>query len=263
MKLTDSQIAQYHRDGYVFVPNLLDTEEVDLLLKIARADREMDRAARLMKDAQGKGSKISLSYKLTDNIYSAVARSERVVNAMEQLFGDTALHFHHKMMLKEPRVGGAWEWHQDYGYWYKFEKFLRPDLASCMIAVDRATKENGCLQVLRGSHLLGRIEHGTTGGQTGADMERVNFALKHLELVYCEMEPGTAVFFHSNTLHRSDPNLSDHSRWSLICCYAAASNPMGNEACREMLTRIEKLPDAQLKPTARRLWAAIQQTQAV
>jgi ectoine hydroxylase-related dioxygenase (phytanoyl-CoA dioxygenase family) len=259
MKLTPEQLAQYHRDGYVFVPNLLDAEETDLLLKIARADREMDRTAHLMKDAQGRGSKIALSYQLTDNIYSAIARSERVVNAMEQLFDDTALHFHHKMMLKEPRVGGAWEWHQDYGYWYKYEKFLRPDLASCMIAVDRASKENGCLQVLRGSHLLGRIEHGVTGDQTGADMERVNFAMKHLELVYCEMQPGTALFFHSNLLHRSDQNRSEHSRWSLICCYAAASNPIGNEACRSQLTKIEKLPDAQLKPTAQRLWNSMQQ----
>jgi ectoine hydroxylase-related dioxygenase (phytanoyl-CoA dioxygenase family) len=130
-----------------------------------------------------------------------------------------------------------------------------------MIAADRASKENGCLQVLRGSHLMGRIEHGTTGGQTGADMERVNFAMKHLELVYCEMEPGTALFFHSNLLHRSDQNRSEHPRWSLICCYTAEKNPMGNEACRSQLTKIEKLPDAQLKPIARRIWKAMPQTQ--
>ena len=54
-------------------------------------------------------------------------------------------------------------------------------MASCMIAVDRATKENGCLQVIKGSHKLGRVEHGVTGEQTGADMERVNAALQRLE----------------------------------------------------------------------------------
>ena len=76
------------------------------------------------------------------------------------------------MILKEPFTGGAWEWHQDYGYWYN-NGCLAPDLASCLIAVDRATKENGCLQVLKGSHHLGRIDHGKVGDQTGADMERV------------------------------------------------------------------------------------------
>ena len=63
-------------------------------------------------------------------------------------------------MQKEPKVGGAWEWHQDYGYWYKNE-FLFPDqMISVMVAITKANKENGCLQVIKGSHKLGRIEHG-------------------------------------------------------------------------------------------------------
>lgn len=80
------------------------------------------------------------------------------------------------------------------------------------------------MQVLRGSHLLGRIDHGKTGDQTGADMERVNEALKQLELVYVDLEPGDAVFFHANLLHRSDQNRSDNPRWALICCYNTKHN---------------------------------------
>ena len=44
------------------------------------------------------------------------------------------------MMVKEAEVGGAWEWHQDYGYWYN-NGALFPDMASCMIAVDEAQKK--------------------------------------------------------------------------------------------------------------------------
>jgi ectoine hydroxylase-related dioxygenase (phytanoyl-CoA dioxygenase family) len=127
------------------------------------------------------------------------------------------------MMLKEPKVGGAWEWHQDYGYWYN-NGCLFPDMGSCLIAVDRATKANGCLQVIPGSHKMGRIEHGQTGGQTGADLQRVEMALERLSLVYCELDPGDAIFFHGNLLHRSDQNTSDHPRWSLICCYNTRHN---------------------------------------
>jgi ectoine hydroxylase-related dioxygenase (phytanoyl-CoA dioxygenase family) len=254
LTLTSEQIAQYNRDGYLMINNLFDAEEMDLLLKISKADRELEQASHSRADAQGGRSKLTLSFVLGSDVYSAVARCERVVGPTEQLLGEESLHFHHKMMLKEPRVGGAWEWHQDYGYWYKFEGFLYPNLLSCMIAVDRATKENGCLQVLRGSHLLGRIEHGTAGEQTGADLERVNAAMKHLELIYCEMEPGTGLFFHSNLLHRSDQNRSPNSRWSLICCYTAASNPYCRDTTASRLTRIEKLPDAQFKPLAQRVW---------
>jgi hypothetical protein len=115
---------------------------------------------------------------------------------------------------------------QDYGYWYT--NFLTSDLASCMIALDRSTKANGCLQVLKGSHKAERISHGPVGvGQTGADPARVALLQEQgrLEVVHCEMEPGSVLFFHSNLLHSSAPNRSPYSRWSLICCYGACGNP--------------------------------------
>jgi ectoine hydroxylase-related dioxygenase (phytanoyl-CoA dioxygenase family) len=71
---------------------------------------------------------------------------------------------------------------------------------------------------------MGRIEHKLTGEQAGAEMDRVNLALKTFPLVYCEMEPGSALFFHSNLLHASAQNKSPNSRWSLICCYTAQFN---------------------------------------
>jgi hypothetical protein len=60
-RLTENQIAQYHRDGYVFVPRLFDAEETELLLKISRANQAFKTAPE-MKDAQGGGSKISLRF---------------------------------------------------------------------------------------------------------------------------------------------------------------------------------------------------------
>ena len=65
------------------------------------------------------------------------------------------------------------------------------------------------MQVLKGSHLMGRIDHVLTGDQAGADLERVHEAEKRLERVYVEMDPGDVLFFHANLLHRSDQNRSD------------------------------------------------------
>ena len=86
---------------------------------------------------------------------------------MEQLLGGEVYLYHIKMMLKEPRVGGAWEWHQDYGYWYH-NGCLFPASGELPDCGQPGQQDNGCLQVLRGSHLLGRIDHGKTGDQTGA-----------------------------------------------------------------------------------------------
>lgn len=103
-------------------------------------------------------------------------------------------HYHSKMIMKDAKIGGAWAWHQDYGYWYQ-NHVLRPLLTSVSIAVDPATRENGCLQVIAGSHHCGRINHVLSGDQAGADMERVNDILNRMPLVYCVMEPGDAIFF--------------------------------------------------------------------
>ncbi len=91
-------------------------------------------------------------------------------------------------------------------------------MASVAIAVDPATRENGCMQVLAGSHELGRVDHVQIGEQQGADPERAEVARNGLELVHCTLDPGDSLFFHSNLLHRSDQNRSDHPRWSMVCC---------------------------------------------
>lgn len=220
----DFDVVAFQRDGYVMVRNLFDAEETAGLLRHAKADQRLASEAYVRRDSQGGDTRLALRNDLLDDSpYAAVARCERIVDPMSLFLGDEVYHYHHKMMLKEPRVGGAWEWHQDYGYWYNYG-CLFPDMGSCLIAVDRATRENGCLQVLKGSHHLGRVDHVKTGDQTGADMNRVNAAIERFELVYCEMQPGDALFFHGNLLHRSDQNKSDYARWSLICCYNTKHN---------------------------------------
>jgi len=164
---------------------------------------------------------------------------------VEQLLGEEVYHYHSKMILKDARVGGAWAWHQDYGYWYQ-NGLLFPKLCSVMVAVDRANRENGCLEVLKGSHLMGRVNHGLSGDQAGADMERVDAALQVMERVYCEMDPGDTLFFHPNTLHCSAANSSEHPRWSLICCYNAASNNPYKPSHHPAYTKLYKVDDSEI-----------------
>lgn len=250
-KLTTAEIEQFNRDGYLMKPALFDVEEMDLLITIAKNDQRLERDSLQRRDAQAGTSKLWLTDALEDDIYSAFVRCLRIVEPLEQVLGGEVYHYHHKMMLKEPFVGGSWEWHQDYGYWYS-NNCLFPYMASCLIAVDRATRENGCLQVIKGSHLMGRIDHHKTGDQTGADMNRVNEALRHLDLVYCETEPGSALFFHANLLHRSDANRSPNPRWSLICCYNAARNPCTGRPNHPEYSYLEKWPDTQIKEIGRK-----------
>ena len=198
-----------------------------------------------LNDQSGKKTKLSLWFTPGNDVFGYLTRSEKIIKRVAQLLDSDApvCHFHSKLMQKEPKVGGAWEWHQDYGYWYK-NQFMFPDqLLSVMVALTDANKENGCLQVIKGSHKLGRINHGFAGEQVGADMVMVSNALKTMELVYSELEAGDALFFHSNLLHRSEANLSEHPRWSIISCYCSQSNLAYNETSTSWHTPIEMVPD--------------------
>jgi ectoine hydroxylase-related dioxygenase (phytanoyl-CoA dioxygenase family) len=97
-------------------------------------------------------------------------------------------------------------------------------MLSIYVSLDKATKENGCLQVLKGSHELGRLNHLREDGQTNVQSEHLEAALERYERIYVEMEPGDALVFHCNLLHRSDANNSDTYRWGYIVSYNAVHN---------------------------------------
>ncbi|MEM7535910.1 MAG: phytanoyl-CoA dioxygenase family protein [Chloroflexota bacterium] len=249
--LTNTQAQAFHEDGYVIAHQFFNNEEIDLLRRTALADRALEASSYGRDDGEGGTVRMSLWNHPGDAIYGMIARSRRVVESSELLLGGEVYHYHSKMILKDAKVGGAWTWHQDYGYWYN-NGALFPLMLSVSIAVDPATRENGCMQVLKGSHQMGRIDHGKTGDQTGADMERVTEAEKMLERVYCEMDAGDALFFHCNILHRSDQNRSDNPRWSLICCYNAARNNPYKESGHPRYTPLHKVDDSAILDVGRK-----------
>ena len=242
----DIEVAQFHRDGFVLVRGMLDAEETALLGRAAREDRVLDEHSFGRSDGEGGTVRLSLWNHPTETVYGMIARCESIVGSLEKVLGGEVYLYHSKMIMKDPLVGGAWTWHQDYGYWYQ-NGILFPWMASAFIAVDRATRENGCLQVVRGSHQLGRIDHVLTGDQAGADPARVDEALKVLDLVHVEMEPGDTIIFHANTLHRSDQNKSPNPRWSMICSYNAARNNPFIEHHHPRYTPLVKVPDAKIR----------------
>jgi hypothetical protein len=244
--LTDSEVQEYRKDGFILVRGMFDADEINLLRRAAKQDKALDDHSFGKADAEGGIVRLSLWNHPGDGIYGMFARCHSIVDSAEKLLEGEVYHYHSKMIMKEPRVGGAWTWHQDYGYWYQ-NGALFPLLCSAFIAVDRATRDNGCLQVLRKSHLAGRVDHTLTGDQAGAELERVAQLTKRLETVHVEMEPGDVIFFDCNLLHRSDQNRSENPRWSMICCYNAARNNPYKESHHPRYTPLHKVDDTAIK----------------
>jgi ectoine hydroxylase-related dioxygenase (phytanoyl-CoA dioxygenase family) len=266
-------IASFAADGFVVIRALFSPAEVALIKRTGEVDPRT--AAARDGKAQGR-SKIWVADERRGlqpdkpDVYSAVFHSQRLVEATEALLGHEVYLYHYKLVLKDalnyeaaaPDAGNSWAWHQDYGYWYDDPNRLFPDMASVSIALDPATQRNGCLEFLRGSNRLERLEHLRTAeySETTYEMEadparvrvrspRLCFSSSSasdrairvcvlqlaqeagLEVVPCVLEPGDAVFWHANTLHRSAPNESPgNPRWSFICAYNALSNTPKREA---------------------------------
>jgi ectoine hydroxylase-related dioxygenase (phytanoyl-CoA dioxygenase family) len=228
------------------VEELFSEAEVAAMLREVEGGQRVAQTARGNADSSGRKAGIAIWHELGDDIWAAASTHPRIVNNVRILMREEIAFFHGKVMLKEAKSGGAWEWHQDYGYWYE-QGFVFPRMMSAFVALDEATVENGCLQVLKGSHLLGRLEHGKVGQQTGTNTERIAQIEPLFERVHCTMKPGSVLFFHCNLLHTSAPNDSDFPRRSFIICYNALANPQLGTRYFEDRPCPVSAPDAILK----------------
>ena len=222
--LTQIDVEAYERDGYALIESAFSQAEVDAMIQAIEGGDSLEPHTRVRTDAEGKKTKLAIWHKLGNDIWAAASTAPNIVNNARILLRQEIAFFHGKVMLKEAHTGGAWEWHQDYGYWYD-QGFLYPRMLSAFVALDRATKENGCLSVLKGSHKVGRLNHVPVGTQFGVERDRIALVEPLFERVYCEMEPGSVLFFDSNLLHTSGPNEGDHHRRSFITAYTALGNP--------------------------------------
>ena len=141
--LTPQDIETYNRDGYVTIRGFCTPAETDRLYSTATGEKAMLGNALDLNDSEGKKTRLSLWFTPPPNVFGYLTRSRKVVSSVETLMEGSGgvCHFHSKVMQKEPRVGGAWEWHQDYGYWYKNQFMFADQLISVMIALTPANKE--------------------------------------------------------------------------------------------------------------------------
>ncbi len=119
--LDQGEFERFPPDGYVLRKRLFERDEVALMNDVIRQGPTIHDATYARKDASGTSTELALWFTLSDDIFGAAARSESVVNSIEAVLGGPAAFYHSKLMLKRPRVGGAWEWHQNYGYWYRHD----------------------------------------------------------------------------------------------------------------------------------------------
>lgn len=205
VRLDPAQIEAFERDGFVVARGAFDTRAVQ------RLDAWADELLALPEEpgrhwVYWEDSRLAPGQKIVcriENIcpYHAgfAALAEALRPAAGQLMGEEAVLFKEKINFKQPGADG-FKPHQDsQAGWDTYADYF----VSALVSIDRATPENGCLQMAAGHHRRGLFR--AWEPLSDADMAGMTF-------VDCPTEPGDVVFFDCYAPHKSDPNLSGRQR---------------------------------------------------
>jgi len=234
MRLTDDQLAQYDRDGFLRFDALFSGAEIALLkAELARVG-EADSDA-LIRERTGALRTVYRTHE-TDGptaspVFRRLAQTPRLLGPAQQALRDSELYIYHsKCNIKTAIDGTVWLWHQDYGYW-QHDGVPTPHMTTFLVMLDAATELGGCLYFIPGSHKRGvqpaqRDTTTTSYPQWAVEKERMRGILRDSpEPVPIVGPPGTAVLFHCNMLHASGHNLAAGDRWHVYMAY----NPVANK----------------------------------
>lgn len=232
--LTPEQRSSYERDGYLVLPGLIE----DALVRkvrgridaIAQGAAPLPQGvARMEEPAVARGDvqptspgasvrKLEGVPLATDPSVNKCAHHPNLVQVMRELLGDDLKLLRAAAMMKPPRVGSPKGLHQDVAY-YPIEP---QEHIAAWIALDPATPENGCMEVLPGAHKKGYQEHEEREYETDVVIE--GSTGEEEGLVRLPMEPGDVLLTHCLTPHRSSANRSPDWRRALILAYMDAQS---------------------------------------
>jgi len=232
MKLSQQQLDDYDRDGFLILPGLVNAGEVKIL------QAELDRLSEVdcSYTRRGRTGSITTLYRVHEDNgptqsppFRALCRTPRTLGIAQQLMGDDSTYiFHTKINMKPAIEGMGWSWHQDYGQW-KMDGLASPIVTTCLVLLDDADELGGALYLLPGSHKLGALE-----AFDDPNIEAVNkyslprdqlvAALRATKPVAVTGKPGMVVFFHANLIHGSGQNMSAWDRRQLYIVYNPVSN---------------------------------------
>ncbi|KGT47205.1 MULTISPECIES: phytanoyl-CoA dioxygenase family protein [unclassified Acinetobacter] len=232
--LTQAQIDQFHRDGYLVVENVLTAEQlaglrqqleswVDESREYSEAYGEtLDGRPRFDVDPADHSAahpslrRVSSPTEISDAYYDTAMKSAMATMA-GQLIGGSGTRFHHsKVNAKLPHTVTTVKWHQD----FPFTPHTNDDMITALLMVGEVTAENGPLQVIPGSHKGELYNHWQDGRFTGKVEEAVE-AEQCQNYVSCTGPAGSVCFMHTRLLHASGANQTELPRYLFITVYAA------------------------------------------
>lgn len=217
--LTTEQVAVYREQGWLLARSFVAPDEAEALARWTdELTAQPEEPGKQM--VYGEASLIDASTRIIQRIenfcpyhagFDAFVRAGRLSEAVDQLLGEPGCLFKEKINFKMPG-GAGFELHQDQqAGWSRYADMF----ITALVTIDRATIENGCLELGVGPRVTGLI------GEEWRPLTAKE--MNGFALVPVPTEPGDVLFFDSYAPHASQANMTDRARRILYLTYNAVS----------------------------------------
>ena len=215
MQLTQAQLDEFDREGFLFFPSQFTPDEARALQAASQRVYDMHREE-VWRESNGAARTAFAAHKYEDTM-AALGAHPRLVNPVMQLVDGPVYMHQFKVNAKAAFDGDVWQWHQDYGTWRRDDDMPEPRAMNIAVFVDDVTAANGPLIFLPRSHKVGVLEAGHDTATTSyplwtLDRDTVTKLADEGGCVAPTGPAGSMLVFSSLLVHASPPNISPMSR---------------------------------------------------
>ena len=227
MKLSPTQLAQFDDLGYVYLPECFSAEEIAAIRRASQDVLDQQRPE-VWREKDG-SPRTAFACQEYNETCRRMVTDERLVEPVEQLFGESVYLHQFKINAKAAFTGEVWQWHQDFPTWHKDDGM--PDARAMNIAVflDDVMPINGPLMLVPRSHRAGALPSAHDTVTTSyplwtLDQATVTELVQHNGIETPVGKAGGVLMFHANLVHGSAGNITPYSRRIVYLTLSAVSN---------------------------------------
>ena len=227
MQLTQAQVDHFHREGWLFLPDLFTAEEVAVLNAEAEGIYKQQRPE-IWREKSG-APRTAFAAHLYNEAFGILGRHPRMIGPVEQVFGEKVYMHQYKINAKAKFSGDVWQWHQDYGTWARDDGMPEPRAMNISIFLDEVFPYNGALMLIPRSHKEGVLAAGHDKATTSYPLWTLDEAT--VQRLYDQGgiavptgKAGGMLMFHGNLVHGSAGNITPLPRKIVYLTLNAVSN---------------------------------------
>jgi ectoine hydroxylase len=260
MNLSETQVSEFHEQGYVFLPDVFNAHEVAALTGELDGIFAQDRPENV-REKNGRAVRTTFAAHTFNDVFARLGKHPRLIGPVMQLLGGPVYMHQYKINAKAAFDGDVWQWHQDYGTWARDDLMPEPRAMNIAVFLDRVSEFNGPLMFIPKSHQGGKLD-------AGHDLETTSYPLWTLDgetvtdlvnrggIVAPTGKAGSVLLFHCNLVHASPGNISPWNRTIVYLSLCHVDNHIRRFKRPEWIahrdfTAIEALPDDCLAARAR------------